>query len=63
MRDFPTDGGLDALRARGVRYLVFHLGLYEEGPRTVLFERLDGYRHRLRPLHQKDGVWLFEIEN
>lgn len=62
LRDFPSDEGLAHLEARGVRYVVFHLGFYDGPERDALTERLGQYRHRLRPIHQKDTVWLFEVE-
>jgi hypothetical protein len=58
---FPTWEAFAILRRHGTRYVVFHLDLYDSRSREKLLERLDRYKLFLRPMVQRDDVWLFEI--
>lgn len=60
---FPARRPFDILVERDVRYVVFHLSLYNERSRTHLLEKIETYREHLRPLVLEDDVWLYEIVN
>jgi hypothetical protein len=61
LSSFPNPGGFNILRARRVRYVVFHLGLYNWENRQSAMRRIDAYKDYLKPLSQEEDVWLFEI--
>jgi hypothetical protein len=58
---FPAWEALGILQARGTRYVVFHLDLYDSRSREKLLERIERYRDYIRPLSQSGSVMLFEI--
>ncbi len=58
---FPAWEAFGILRARGVRYVVFHLDLYDYRSREKLLDRIERYREFLRPIVQHGNVWLYEI--
>jgi hypothetical protein len=61
LSSFPTRESFQILGKAGVRYVLFHLNMYDSRSRQRLLERLDTYRAYLRPLVQEGDVWLFEI--
>jgi len=61
LETFPARHPFDILVDRGVRYVIFHLQLYNAGSRDDVLRRIETYRAHLRPLVQEDDVWLFEI--
>jgi hypothetical protein len=64
MRDFPSSRGMDALAARGVRWLIVHEGLIEPATRTAFIESLLR-RRELKPIGSYDDPWgqasIFEL--
>jgi hypothetical protein len=60
VESFPTDEGLAWLQARGARYAVFHLGLYDPPRRKLLLQRIEAASY-LRPRHVQGTVLLYEI--
>ena len=58
---FPTAEGLAILRARGVRYAVFHLDRYPLPDRAALLERLDQYRASLKPIILMRDALLYDL--
>jgi hypothetical protein len=58
---FPAWEALKILRARGTRYAIFHLDLYDSRSREKLLERIERYRDYIRPLAREHDTWLFEI--
>ena len=49
------------LRARGVRYVVWHMDDYNAEARARLLERLPPYEAYLKRLTDDRDVWLYEI--
>jgi hypothetical protein len=60
LESFPNDEGLAWLGARGARYVVFHLGLYDPARRRLLLQRIEAASY-LRPRHVQGTVLLYEI--
>lgn len=58
---FASDESFRLLRNRRVRYVVFHLNLYDRRSRNRLIARLADNHRYLRPIVQEDEVWLYEI--
>ena len=61
LASFPNPEGFDILRARRVRYVVFHLGLYNWENRQGALRRIEAYKDYLKPLSRDEEMWLFEI--
>jgi hypothetical protein len=61
LASFPTRESFAILGQAGVRYVVFHLDMYDSRLKARLFERLTTYAQYLRPLAKEGNVWLFEI--
>lgn len=61
LESFPNAEGFEWLRARGTRYVVFHLGLYDEGRRQRLQQRIAAHGDYLRPKYTFGTVHLYEI--
>ena len=61
LETFPARHPFDILVDRGVRYVVFHLQLYDERSRAAVLRQIETYKAHLRPLVREDDVWLFEI--
>jgi hypothetical protein len=57
---FPSPEGWKVLRARGARYVVFHLDWYEERERRLIEEYLARAGDYLRPI-VRDDTALYEI--
>jgi hypothetical protein len=58
---FPDPASFEIMKARGVRYVLWHIDTYDAASRRVLESRLDAYASYLRPLVQTDTDWLYEI--
>ncbi len=61
MSSFPTRQSFEILRRRDTRYVVIHLGGYDERSVVHLQERLERYKEHLALLSRKDDVLLYEI--
>jgi hypothetical protein len=61
LSSFPNPEGFDILRARRVRYVVFHLDSYDSRTRQGVLFRIEAYKAYLKPLVQENDGWLFEI--
>lgn len=58
---FPTEESFAILQELGTRYALIHAHHLDEVSRQRTAERIETYRAYLRPIVQKDGVWLYEI--
>ncbi|HET9370772.1 MAG TPA: hypothetical protein VFO19_11015 [Vicinamibacterales bacterium] len=58
---FPDPASFEILRARGVRYVVWHMDDYNAEARARLLERLPPYEAYLKRLTDDRNVWLYEI--
>jgi hypothetical protein len=61
LESFPNAEGFAWLRERGTRYVVFHLGLYDEAQRRRLQERIASHAAYLQPKYLFGTVHLYEI--
>jgi hypothetical protein len=61
LETFPNDQGMAWLRARGTRYVVFHLGLYGAQESRLLRQRIDAYAADLKPKYVNGPVLLYEL--
>jgi hypothetical protein len=58
---FPNPESFAILKRLRVRYVIFHLDLYDHLAVIDLKARIEQYREYLRPIRLEDPVWLFEI--
>jgi hypothetical protein len=58
---FPNAESFAILKRLRVRYVIFHLDLYDHRAVVDLKARLEEYRDYVRPIRLEDPVWLFEI--
>jgi hypothetical protein len=58
---FPSRESFRILGQRDVRYVVFHLDLFNARSKVLLRERMKTYERFLRPLLIDEYVWLYEI--
>ena len=58
---FPNVEGMRWLRARGTRYVVFHLGLYSAPDQRRLRERIAAHAADLAPMVAEGPVLLYEL--
>jgi hypothetical protein len=58
---FPDSASFQIMRARRVRYVLWHADYYEGASRDVLNERLARYVDYLRPIVKTPDTWLYEI--
>ncbi|MBI2835791.1 MAG: hypothetical protein HYX76_15330 [Acidobacteria bacterium] len=58
---FPSTESFAILKKHRVRYVVFHLNLFDHRRRERLLTRIEEYREYLRPLVTEDVLWLYEI--
>jgi hypothetical protein len=58
---FPNQESFAILKRLRVRYVVFHLDLYDHRAAVDLKARIEQYREYLRPIRLEDPVWLFQI--
>lgn len=58
---FPSRESFRILGQRDVRYVVFHIDLYNARSKVLLRERMKTYQRFLRPLLIEEYVWLYEI--
>ncbi|MBA3640581.1 MAG: hypothetical protein H0W53_15180 [Acidobacteria bacterium] len=63
LENFPDDAGLNWLRARDTRYVVFHRNLYDDASRARLDERLTVHARDLQPKYTFGLVHLYEVVN
>ena len=61
MSSFPTRASFRLLEERHVRYVVFHLRLYDSRSREKLLGRIQDYGEFLAPILRNGDVWLYEI--
>lgn len=61
LESFPSAEGFAWLRERGTRYVVFHLGLYDEAGRRQLEQRIATHSDSLHPKYVQETVHLYEI--
>jgi hypothetical protein len=61
LSSFPNPESFAILKQLRVRYVVFHLNLYDRRAVVDLRDRIDQYREYLRPIRIEDPVWLFQI--
>jgi hypothetical protein len=58
---FPDAASFEIMRARQVRYIVWHMETYDEPSRARLLARFPPYERYLKPLVKDGDVWLYEI--
>lgn len=58
---FPDPASFAIMKARQVRYVLWHVDYYEGASRTVLLDRLARYASNLRPIVKTRDTWLYEI--
>jgi hypothetical protein len=58
---FPDPASFAIMRARGVRYVVWHIDYYRGDGQRTIEDRLRRYAPYLRPLVTTGDVWLYEI--
>jgi hypothetical protein len=58
---FPDPASFAIMRARGVRYVVWHIDYYRGDGQRTIEDRLRRYADDLRPLVTTGDVWLYEI--
>jgi hypothetical protein len=58
---FPDAAGLNWLRGRDTRYVVFHMGLYDAASRARLQARITAHADYLQPKYTFGTVHLYEI--
>lgn len=61
LETFPDAAGLDWLRERGTRYVIFHTNLYDDPSRARLQERIRAHADALQPKYLFGTVHLYEI--
>ena len=61
LQDFPNQAGLDWLRARGTRYVVFHRYLYDDAGLARLDEEIAAHATQLQPRHVFGEIRLYEL--
>ena len=61
LHGFPNPQGFAWLKERDVRYVVFHLNLYDPERREALLERIEQHSQYLRPKWVLGLVYLYEI--
>jgi hypothetical protein len=58
---FPDAASFEIMRARQVRYVVWHMDTYGAEGREKILARFPPYAQYLRPLVTDGDVWLYEI--
>jgi hypothetical protein len=58
---FPDPASFAIMKARHVRYVLWHVDYYEGASREVLLARLARYASNLRPIVRTPDTWLYEI--
>jgi hypothetical protein len=58
---FPDPASFAIMRARQVRYVLWHVDYYQGTSREVLLDRLARYQRNLRPIMLTPDTWLYEI--
>lgn len=58
---FPDAASFEILRARNVRYVVWHIDTYDAPSRERLLARFPPYSQYMRQLTSDGDVWLYEI--
>ena len=61
LENFPDAAGLNWLRARDTRYVVFHRNLYDDASRARLDERIAAHAAELKPRYTFGVVHLYEL--
>ncbi|MGE5199049.1 MAG: hypothetical protein ACM3H9_05375 [Rhodospirillaceae bacterium] len=62
LSSFPNPESFAILKQLRVRYVIFHLNLYDRRAVVELKSRIEQYAAYLRPIRLEDPVWLFHIE-
>jgi hypothetical protein len=58
---FPDPASFEIMRARQVRYVVWHIDAYRGDGQRTIEDRLRQYAPFVRPVLTTDDVWLYEI--
>lgn len=58
---FPDPASFAIMKARQVRYVLWHVDYYQGASREVLIARLAKYPLNLRPIVKTSDTWLYEI--
>jgi hypothetical protein len=58
---FPDPESFAIMKARQVRYVLWHVDYYQGASRDTLLQRLDRYTSNLRPIVKTPDTWLYEI--
>jgi hypothetical protein len=58
---FPDEASFAIMKARDVKYVLWHVDYYKGKPLEVIQERLARYPDALRPIVKTPDVWLYEI--
>jgi hypothetical protein len=58
---FPDPASFGIMKARHVRYVLWHVDFYQGASRDTLLQRLDRYATNLRPIVKTPDTWLYEI--
>jgi hypothetical protein len=61
LSSFPNPESFAILKQLRAQYVIFHLNLYDRRAVVEVKARIEQYRDYLRPIHQEDPVWLFQI--
>jgi hypothetical protein len=61
LSSFPNPASFKILQRLDTRYVIFHFDLYSRESAAAVKQRIEQYRDYLRPIHQEDPVWLFQI--
>jgi hypothetical protein len=61
LSSFPNPESFAILKQLRVKYVVFHLNLYDRRAVVDLKSRIEQYREYLQPIRLEDPVWLFHI--
>jgi hypothetical protein len=58
---FPDEPSFAIMRARGVRYVLWHTDFYDAASVAIIEQRLARYPDALRPILKTANEWLYEI--
>jgi hypothetical protein len=58
---FPDPASFAIMRARQVRYVLWHMDFYRGEGERIIEQRLARYAAYLRPLVKTEDIWLYEI--
>jgi hypothetical protein len=61
INEFPSPASFAIMKARDVRYVLWHVDYYQGRPLEVIQERLAKYPDELRPILKTPDIWLYQI--